>query len=184
GIEVAKNVRDQLQRLQAEAGILVATIVKRAEPQLRVVRHRGREGLPMLAAYRARKTMRDTNGRGAWLRLPFAAALPARVSRVRLPLNALLSTGRATRRVARRPIERRSTVIAARTPRPVPRRNQRAAQPRQPIFRLTRRPAIVPKLVAAPRLVRARDPSRNYEPSVSSADSSALGALIRQILSQ
>src|SRR5690606_36467252 len=48
GVEVAKNMSDDLQPLQARAGIVLARIVKRAAPLLRVVNHRGREGLSML----------------------------------------------------------------------------------------------------------------------------------------
>ncbi|MFY0613531.1 MAG: hypothetical protein JXQ99_18500 [Hyphomicrobiaceae bacterium] len=74
GIEVAKNRRDHLHRLQAEAGILVATIVKRAVPHLRMVRHRGTEGRPMLRSYQRQvAAWKRARGRPR-LRLPFVAA--------------------------------------------------------------------------------------------------------------
>ena len=80
GIEVAKNRREPLTRLQAVAGIVVATIVKRAVPKLRMVHHRGSEGLPMLRAYRARQAAwKRMRGRRR-LRLPFVAADPVRVA--------------------------------------------------------------------------------------------------------
>ncbi len=54
GIEVAKNMSDALEPLQALAGILVATILETAAPHLRVVNHAGSEGLPMLNGYERR----------------------------------------------------------------------------------------------------------------------------------
>ncbi|MGI9476303.1 MAG: hypothetical protein ACR2PI_06345 [Hyphomicrobiaceae bacterium] len=74
GIEVAKNRRDRLDRLQAEAGILVATIVKRAVPHLKMVRHRGAEGRPMLRAYKSQAVAWKRAAGGRRLRLPFVAA--------------------------------------------------------------------------------------------------------------
>lgn len=80
GIEVAKNRREPLSKLQAVAGIVVATIVKRAVRRLRMVHHRGTEGLPMLRAYRARQAAwKRMRGRPR-LRLPFVAADPVRVA--------------------------------------------------------------------------------------------------------
>lgn len=81
GIEVAKNRRDRLDRLQAEAGILVAAIVKRAVPHLRMVRHRGAEGRPMLRAYRRQIAAWKRARGGRRLRLPFVAANNAAVAR-------------------------------------------------------------------------------------------------------
>ena len=60
GMEVAKNYTDALEPLQGLAGILVATIVKTAAPQLEVVNHGGTEGLPMLTEYERRL---QTSGR-------------------------------------------------------------------------------------------------------------------------
>ncbi|MBO0742001.1 MAG: hypothetical protein J2P51_11310 [Hyphomicrobiaceae bacterium] len=51
GMEVAKNMTEELEPLQGLAGIVVATILKRAAPQLEVVNHGGNEGLPMLRLY-------------------------------------------------------------------------------------------------------------------------------------
>jgi hypothetical protein len=57
GVEVAKNADDDLQPLQATAGVLLAAMIKAAAPQLTVVNHRGVEGLPMLRAWEARVEM-------------------------------------------------------------------------------------------------------------------------------
>ena len=54
GMEVAKNYSEALEPLQGLAGILVATILKTAAPQLEVVNHGGTEGLPMLNEYERR----------------------------------------------------------------------------------------------------------------------------------
>lgn len=79
GIEVAKNYSDVLEPLQAQAGILVATIVKAAVPRLEVVNHRGAEGRPMLDAYEDR--LARLKGRaGPPVQLPFTPALPQRVA--------------------------------------------------------------------------------------------------------
>lgn len=80
GIEVAKNYTDPLEPLQGHAGILVATMLTEAAPQLRVVNHRGIEGRPMLDLYRARlKTLRAKE-QAAPVRLPFTPADPARIA--------------------------------------------------------------------------------------------------------
>ncbi|MGI9405687.1 MAG: hypothetical protein ACR2O4_04895 [Hyphomicrobiaceae bacterium] len=81
GIEVAKNRWEKLAQLQAQAGVLVATIVKAAEPQLRVVRHRGAEGRPMLRAYQRRLAVLKAKSRRPKVRLPFTPASKAQVAR-------------------------------------------------------------------------------------------------------
>ena len=48
GIEVAKNFGEPLSPIQAKAGIVIATIIKRAVPHIRVVHHRGVEGLSLI----------------------------------------------------------------------------------------------------------------------------------------
>jgi hypothetical protein len=70
GVEIAKNVDEDLQPLQATAGVLLAALVTAAAPQLSVVHHRGDEGLPMLRAWEARM---DAVGRPnvARITLPF-----------------------------------------------------------------------------------------------------------------
>ena len=73
-MEVAKNTVDELEPLQAQAGVLVAAIVKTAAPQLAVVNHRGNEGLPMLTAYKQRlATLRERPG-APTIALPFVPA--------------------------------------------------------------------------------------------------------------
>jgi hypothetical protein len=80
GMEVAKNVTDELEPLQGRAGILVATIVKAAAPQLKVVNHGGNEGLPMLTLYERRlEALRLRPGAPA-VALPFVPAPPQRVA--------------------------------------------------------------------------------------------------------
>ena len=80
GIEVSKNATDELEPLQAAAGILVATMVKNAVPHLQVVNHRGAEGLPMLNAYEHRlATLRGRAG-GPNVALPFVPAATQRVA--------------------------------------------------------------------------------------------------------
>lgn len=80
GIEVAKNSNDALDPMQAEAGILIATIVSKAAPLLRVVNHRGNEGLALLQAFeRQRAAARGKAGRSA-VALPFTPALSPHVA--------------------------------------------------------------------------------------------------------
>ena len=74
GIEVAKNVTDELEPLQGLAGILVAAFVKTAAPHLEVVNHGGNEGLPMLNEYKRRlETLRARPGAPSVV-LPFVPA--------------------------------------------------------------------------------------------------------------
>ena len=80
GMEVAKNYTDALEPLQGLAGILVATIVKTAAPQLEVVNHGGTEGLPMLTEYQRRlQTLRARPGAPIVV-LPFVPAQAQRVA--------------------------------------------------------------------------------------------------------
>ena len=81
GIEVAKNTSDELQPLQALAGVLIATIAKVASPQLAVVHHRGVEGLPMLNAYKRRLAILREQPGAPTVALPFMPAHPERVAR-------------------------------------------------------------------------------------------------------
>ena len=80
GMEVAKNMTDALEPLQGLAGILVATIVKTAAPQLEVVNHGGTEGLPMLTQYERR--LENTAGASGapTVALPFVPAPAQRVA--------------------------------------------------------------------------------------------------------
>jgi len=125
GIEVAKNVRDPLAPLQAKAGVLVAGIVKSAEPHLRIVNHRGSEGRPMLNAYMRRvaalRRARDAGPK----RLPFVPAKEQRVASATGGLGQLIAG---------------SAAVANGSP-----------LQRPPVFATAR---IMPKLIEAPRLVR------------------------------
>ena len=81
GIEVAKNAGEELEPLQATAGVLVATLVKTAAPHLEVVNHRGVEGLPMLEAYQGRlERLPRRVSDAAAVKLPFLQAQPQRVA--------------------------------------------------------------------------------------------------------
>ena len=80
GIEVAKNVSDTLEPLQGLAGIVVATFLKSAAPHLKVVNHRGTEGLPMLHGYERRLTKLQSQPNGPEVALPFIAAPLQRVA--------------------------------------------------------------------------------------------------------
>lgn len=91
GIEVAKNTSDELQPLQALAGILITTIAKVASPQLAVVHHRGVEGLPMLNAYKRRLAILREQPGAPTVALPFMPAHPERVARANASLHDLIA---------------------------------------------------------------------------------------------
>ena len=80
GMEVAKNYSDPLEPLQGLAGILVATIVKAATPQLEVVNHGGAEGLPMLTEYQRRLQILRARPGAPSVVLPFVPAHAQRVA--------------------------------------------------------------------------------------------------------
>ncbi|MEO1695153.1 MAG: hypothetical protein AAFR55_07945 [Pseudomonadota bacterium] len=209
GIEVAKNYRDRLETLQAQAGILVATMITRREPQTRVVRHRGREGWPMLTAYMRRKRAVKAMARPQRVTLPFTRASAQRVTRATGTLTDLVLLPGAK--------PRRRTRVAAR----IPRRPQRpaatqpnfAAEPNRPpaqaprtaprvaIARVRTAPVIAalplqvapspaPRLIAEPRLAAAPASAQiaatAIEPVNRAAadDANALSALIRRLLGQ
>lgn len=101
GIEVAKNQSDPLPRLQALGGILVATIVGRAEPRLRMVHHRNTEGLPMLRAYQQRLAALTGDRSSAAVRLPFRPIKMGEVARATGSLHQLVARGGALAQVRR-----------------------------------------------------------------------------------
>jgi len=80
GMEVAKNMTEALEPLQAMAGILVATIIKTAAPHLEVVNHHAAEGLAMLDAYQRRIANVRARPVAASVRLPFLPAVARRVA--------------------------------------------------------------------------------------------------------
>jgi hypothetical protein len=103
GMEVAKNYADALEPLQGLAGILIATILKTAAPQLQVVNHGGTEGLPMLTEYEHRlATLRARPGAPIVV-LPF---VPARAQRV------ATATGRLEDLIVRRGASRLIPIAA------------------------------------------------------------------------
>ena len=79
GMEVAKNMTEELEPLQGLAGIVVARILKTAAPQLEVVNHGGNEGLPMLRQYERWLSARKAHA-SAPVVLPFVAARSERVA--------------------------------------------------------------------------------------------------------
>ncbi len=108
GIEVAKNSADELQPLQALAGILVASFVKNAAPQLKIVNHRGSEGRPMLDAYEQRRE-RLAEGRSATrAMLPFIPATEQRLATATARLEELIQ--RPGLPAPRTPVAERSLV--------------------------------------------------------------------------
>jgi hypothetical protein len=90
GIEVAKNVSDALEPLQGTAGILIASICKVAAPHLKVVNHRGSEGLPMLRAYETRLSAARSRSATPTLLLPFVPAPAQRVAAATARLDQLI----------------------------------------------------------------------------------------------
>jgi len=82
GVEVAANTTDELEPLQARAGLVLAAIITRAAPHLRVVNHRGNEGLAMLEAHEARMAAVRTRRAGGPLALPFVPAPGERIAAV------------------------------------------------------------------------------------------------------
>jgi hypothetical protein len=89
GIEIAKNMTDALDPMQAAAGILVANIAKAAAPQMRVVNHAGAEGLSTLQAYERQTAIARTRT-AAPLALPFVPAAASRVAVVAARLDDLI----------------------------------------------------------------------------------------------
>jgi hypothetical protein len=119
GMEVAKNTSDELQPLQALAGILIASIAKVASPQLAVVHHRGVEGLPMLNAYRRRLAILREQPGAPTVALPFVPANPERVARAAASLHELIMPrdGSAAIPVANRGfLPPRDTIVSATEP--------------------------------------------------------------------
>jgi hypothetical protein len=102
GIEVAKNTNDAMEPLQGLAGIVVASIVKAAAPQLQVVNHRGDEGRPMLAVYERRlASFRGrTGGASTSLALPFVPAPGAGAAVAAATIDELILKPGATPRIA------------------------------------------------------------------------------------
>jgi hypothetical protein len=82
GVEVAANTTDELEPLQARAGIVLAAMIQRAAPHLKVVNHRGSEGLAMLEAYEARRAAARSRRTERALTLPFVPASGERIASV------------------------------------------------------------------------------------------------------
>lgn len=105
GMEVAKNMTDELEPLQGLAGILVAAIVKAAAPQLEVVNHGGSEGLAMLTEYERRlETLRAD---APVVQLPFVPAAAQRLATATARLDDLIARRGASDPI---PVARRGIV--------------------------------------------------------------------------
>jgi hypothetical protein len=107
GMEVAKNYTDELEPLQALAGIVIATIIKAAAPQLEVVNHGGTEGLPMLKAYQRRVEALRARPGATPVVLPFVPAAPQRVASANGRIEDLIARGGASPRI---PVAERAVV--------------------------------------------------------------------------
>jgi hypothetical protein len=90
GMEVAKNMTEELEPLQGLAGIVVATILKTAAPQLQVVNHAGNEGLPMLARYESRLELLQESTGSPPVALPFLPASARRAAAASAGLESLI----------------------------------------------------------------------------------------------
>ena len=90
GIEVAKNRDEVLAPLQAKAGVITAEFMKQAVPRIRVVCHRGAEGLGLLRAYLDYRKLRNNQR----VRLPFTKAKPVEVSSAQGHLHELVRDAR------------------------------------------------------------------------------------------
>ncbi len=82
GVEVAANTTDEIEPLQARAGLVLAAMIQRAAPHLRVVNHRGNEGLAMLEAHDARMAAVRSRRTMSALTLPFVPATGERIASV------------------------------------------------------------------------------------------------------
>ena len=162
GMEVAKNTSDELQPLQALAGILIATIAKAACPQLAVVHHKGVEGLPMLNAYQRRLAILRQQPGALTVALPFMPARLEHVATASAKLEDLIvpRDGSATIPIAQRGLlPPRDTIVSATEP-------MRATSPTvDPVpvligpVRLATRPA-PPMLVEPPRCAASPRPCK------------------------
>ena len=95
GIEVVKNRSGRLLSLLAKAGIVIATMIKRSAPQLRVVHHRRSEGRPMLRAFFERVRTFFTVGKRTRITLPFQVAHPRKIRTAKADLVSLIEIPRS-----------------------------------------------------------------------------------------
>jgi hypothetical protein len=100
GMEVAKNPAEALEPLQGLAGILIATMLKAAAPQLQVVNHQNVEGLPMLSAYEGRLALLRAHPQLPTVALPFVPAAAQRVTAATGRLDELIGRRGASTRPA------------------------------------------------------------------------------------
>ena len=93
GMEVAKNMADEMEPLQGAAGIVIATMIKRTAPHLQVVNHRGAEGLEMLKAYERHVARAGGPQKARPVALPFVPAAANRVATATGGLGAMIRQG-------------------------------------------------------------------------------------------
>lgn len=146
GIEVAKNVSDPLEPLQAFAGILIATVVKMAAPHLEVVNHRGTEGLPMLEAYQSRLAALQGRQAAPPVVLPFVRASAARVAAATGRLEDVIRVAGASPPI---PVAARGFVPPGRADRAA----AHAAVAPRPALDAQPRPAMATAILSEPRLI-------------------------------
>lgn len=99
GIEVARNASDPVEPLQNLAGVIVATSLKTAAPNLQVVNHRGLEGMPMLDAFERRLAAIRNNAKATPLALPFVPAQPQRIATASASLTAVIARAGVSPRI-------------------------------------------------------------------------------------
>ncbi len=149
GMEVAKNMTEELEPLQGLAGILVATILKTAAPQLQVVNHAGNEGLPMLAQYERRLALLERNPGAPTVSLPFLPASAQRLASASARLEDLVMrrAGSAPIPVAQRAVVPPRHVATSASP---PMRSASFAPEAEPVLVGPIRPAVRPPAPRAP----------------------------------
>jgi hypothetical protein len=148
GVEVAKNFNEELEPLQARAGVLLSAFMKSAAPHLEIVNHRGDEGRPMLEAWKQRvAAMRDKRDAPA-VRLPFVAADKGRLARVAAPLDQIILLPGASPRI---PVAERG-IVSARADRRSADDEPRLVSPARLVTRSARaEPALVEPITPALR---------------------------------
>jgi hypothetical protein len=163
GMEVAKNMTEELEPLQGLAGILVATILKTAAPQLQVVNHAGNEGLPMLAQYERRLELLQHNPGAPTVSLPFLPASAQRMASASARLEDLVQrrAGSAPIPVAQRAVVPPRYVASSASP---PMRSASFAAEAEPMLVGPIRPA------TRPLPARAPEPPAAMLPPISAED--------------
>jgi len=159
GMEVAKNMTEELEPLQGLGGILVAAILKMAAPQLEIVNHGGYEGLPMLKQYEHRLAALKARPAAPTVMLPFVPARPERVAAASGRLEDLIVRRGASALIpiAERGVVPPKTALSASLPVSV-QPTLLVVDP-EPMLIGPIRPAVRPALPSEPRLVEPIRPA-------------------------